>query len=68
MLTQTFFYKKLPLKTNCIIPNDNSIYLLSPFIEEMNLSDSYATYSIFDHLLNRSDILNTYLIYLKKTI
>lgn len=35
---------KLPLNLECIIPEDDSVRLLSQFVEEMNLSDLYSTY------------------------
>ena len=30
---------------DCIIPDDDSVCLLSQFIEEMNLTDLYSTYT-----------------------
>lgn len=35
---------KLPLNIECIIPEDDSVRLLSQFVEEMDLSDLYSTY------------------------
>lgn len=37
----------LPLNIEYMIPTDDSVRLLSRFVEEMNLSDLYATYSRF---------------------
>mgnify|MGYP003436395867 FL=1 len=36
---------KLPFEIDCIIPNNDSVRLLSQFIEEMNLEKLYQTYS-----------------------
>ena len=36
---------KLPLEIDCIIPENDSVRLLSQFVEEMDLEDLYATYS-----------------------
>ncbi|WP_347562530.1 hypothetical protein [Clostridium sp. AWRP] len=36
---------KLPLNIEYIIPDDDSVRLLSQFIEEMDLTDVYSTYS-----------------------
>lgn len=38
---------KLPLNIDCIIPENDSVRLLSQFVEEMDLEDLYATYSRF---------------------
>lgn len=38
---------KLPLDIECIIPENDSVRLLSQFVEEMDLEDLYATYSRF---------------------
>ena len=35
---------KLPLNLECIIPENDSVRLLSQFVEEMNLTDLYSTY------------------------
>lgn len=42
---QGVYQLKLPLNIDCIIPEDDSVRLLSQFIEEMDLEDLYATYS-----------------------
>lgn len=36
---------KLPLNIDCIIPENDSVRLLSQFVEEMDLEDLYTTYS-----------------------
>ena len=36
---------KLPLNIEYMIPDDDSVRLLSQFIEEMDLTDLYSTYS-----------------------
>lgn len=38
---------KLPLNIDCIIPENDSVRLLSQFVEEMDLEDLYMTYSRF---------------------
>lgn len=42
---ETVYQLKLPLNIACIIPENDSVRLLSQFVEEMNLEDLYATYS-----------------------
>lgn len=44
-LGQSFYQLKLPLNIDCIIPDNDSVRLLSQFVEEMDLSDLYSTYS-----------------------
>ena len=36
---------KLPLNIEYMIPNNDSVRLLSQFVEEMDLTDLYSTYS-----------------------
>lgn len=36
---------RLPLNIEYMIPDNDSVYLLSQFIEEMDLTDLYSTYS-----------------------
>ena len=43
-LNQNGYQLKLPLNIDCIIPKDDSVRLLSLFVEEMDLSDLYSTY------------------------
>lgn len=45
ILTQEFYQLKLPLDIDGIIPDNDSVRLLSQFVEEMNLSELYSTYS-----------------------
>jgi transposase len=40
-----YYQLKLPLNIECKIPDNDSVRLLSQFVEEMNLEDLYATYS-----------------------
>lgn len=44
-LAQEFYQLKLPLDIDSIIPNNDSVRLLSQFVEEMELSKLYSTYS-----------------------
>lgn len=44
---EKIYQLKLPLNIDCIIPENDSVRLLSQFVEEMNLEDLYATYSRF---------------------
>ena len=43
-LNQSGYQLKLPLNLETIIPEDDSVRLLSQFIEEMDLTDLYSTY------------------------
>ena len=43
-LNQSGYQLKLPLNIDCIIPKDDSVRLLSQFVEEMDLADLYSTY------------------------
>ena len=43
-LNQEFYQLKLPLDIDSIIPNNDSVRLLSQFVEEMELSKLYSTY------------------------
>lgn len=42
-----FYQLKLPLNIDYMIPDNDSVRLLSQFVEEMNLTDLYSTYSRF---------------------
>ena len=42
---QIYYQFKLPLNIDCIIPEDDSVRLLSQFVEGMDLNDLYAAYS-----------------------
>lgn len=44
-LNQKFYQLKLPLNIDYMIPTNDSVRLLSQFIEEMDLTDLYSTYS-----------------------
>ena len=44
-VNQRFYQLKLPLEIDCIIPDNDSVRLLSQFVEEMNLENLYSTYS-----------------------
>ena len=44
-LNQKYFQIKLPFDIDCIIPANDSVRLLSQFVEEMDLEDLYSTYS-----------------------
>lgn len=44
-VNQRFYQLKLPLELDCIIPDNDSVRLLSQFVEEMDLRDLYSTYS-----------------------
>lgn len=43
-VNQRFYQLKLPLEIDCIIPDNDSVRLLSQFVEEMNLENLYSTY------------------------
>lgn len=43
-LNQSGYQLKLPLNLETIIPEDDSVRLLSQFVEEMDLTDLYSTY------------------------
>jgi transposase len=44
-INQRFYQLKLPLEIDCIIPDNDSVRLLSQFVEEIDLRDLYWTYS-----------------------
>lgn len=44
-LNQKFYQLKLPLNIDYMIPANDSVRLLSQFVEEMDLTDLYSTYS-----------------------
>ena len=41
----TFYQLKLPFDIEFIIPDNDSVRLLSKFVEEMDLTELYSTYS-----------------------
>jgi len=43
-MNQEGYQLKLPLNIDCIIPEDDSVRLLSQFVEGMDLTDLYSTY------------------------
>lgn len=43
-LNEEGYQLKLPLNLEAIIPEDDSVRLLSQFVEEMDLTDLYSTY------------------------
>lgn len=43
-ITQEFYQLKLPLNIDCIIPDNDSVRLLSQFVEEMDISKLHSTY------------------------
>lgn len=43
-LAEDFYQLKLPLNIDCIIPANDSVRLLSHFVEEMDISELYSTY------------------------
>ena len=44
-LNQKVYQLKLPFDIDCIIPSNDSVRLLSQFVEEMDLTELYSTYS-----------------------
>jgi len=42
-LNESRYQLKLPFAIETIIPEDDSVRLLSPFVEEMDLTDLYST-------------------------
>lgn len=44
-LNQSYYQFKLPLNLECIIPENDSVRLLGQFVEELELTDLYSTYS-----------------------
>ncbi|MBE6053512.1 MAG: IS1182 family transposase [Clostridium sartagoforme] len=43
-LNQKVYQLKLPFNIDCIIPSNDSVRLLSQFVEEMDLTELYSTY------------------------
>ena len=44
-LNRKFYQLELPFDIECIIPDNDSVRLLSQFVEEMDLTELYSTYS-----------------------
>ena len=53
-LNQSEYQLKLPLELEIIIPEDDSVRLLSQFVEEMDLTDLYSTYERINSLSPRT--------------
>ena len=53
-LNQSGYQLKLPLKLETIIPKNDSVRLLSQFVEEMDLTDLYSTYDRINSLSPRT--------------
>ena len=53
-LNQSGYQLKLPLKLETIIPKNDSVRLLSQFVEEMDLTDLYSTYVRINSLSPRT--------------
>ena len=56
-LNQNGYQLKLPLNIDCIIPKDDSVRLLSQFVEELDISDLYSTYQRIPENLSPRTIL-----------
>ena len=53
-LNQSGYQLKLPLELETIIPKNDSVRLLSQFVEEMDLTDLYSTYDRINSLSPRT--------------
>ena len=53
-LNQSGYQLKLPLELNTIIPENDSVRLLSQIVEEMDLTDLYSTYERINSLSPRT--------------
>lgn len=53
-LNQSGYQLKLPLNIETIIPENDSVRLLSQFVEEMDLTDLYSTYDRINSLSPRT--------------
>ena len=53
-LNQSGYQLKLPLELGTIIPKNDSVRLLSQFVEEMDLTDLYSTYDRINSLSPRT--------------
>ena len=53
-LNQSGYQLKLPLELGTIIPKNDSVRLLSQFVEEMDLTDLYSTYDTINSLSPRT--------------
>ena len=53
-LNQSGYQLKLPLNIDTIIPEDDSVRLLSQFVEAMDLTDLYSTYERINSISSRT--------------
>ena len=53
-LNQSGYQLKLPLNIDTIIPEDDSVRLLSQFVEAMDLTDPYSTYERINSISSRT--------------
>ena len=53
-LNQSGYQLKLPLELGTIIPKNDSVRLLSQFVDEMDLTDLYSTYDRINSLSPRT--------------
>ena len=53
-LNQSGYQLKLPLELDAVIPENDSVRLLSQFVEEMDLTDLYFTYERINTLSPRT--------------
>ena len=53
-LNRKFYQLKLPFDIDCIIPENDSVRLLSQFVEEMDVTDLYSTYDRINSLSPRT--------------
>ena len=53
-LNQSGYQLKLPLELETIIPKNDSVRLLSQFVEEMDVTDLYSTYDRINSLSPRT--------------
>lgn len=53
-LNQSGYQLKLPLNIDTIIPEDDSVRLLSQFVETMDLTDLYSTYERINSISSRT--------------
>ena len=57
-LNQSGYQLKLPLNIETIIPEDDSVRLLSQFVEAMDLADLYSTYERINSVSPRTLLKN----------
>ncbi len=54
-INQGFYQLKLPLNIDYIILDNDSVRLLSQFVEEMDLKDLYSTYLVLEKIRQTHD-------------